>query len=82
MDPDHKLFDETHLNREAQSEYWFALADKDGNGRLDGHEILMSMTDGVDVEHRLPVSQVRLCIWILELRFDRVCSRLGDGTCS
>lgn len=38
--------------------FWFTLHDTDGNGLLDGYELMMSLNDGVGEEDRLSFDDV------------------------
>ena len=52
-DSEHLLGDKhsvDELSEEDESMYWFTLSDHDGDGKLDGHELLMALNDGLDAE--------------------------------
>lgn len=48
LDPQHEFHKPGELDEKSELAYWFSLTDTDGDGEIDGYELLMALNDGLD----------------------------------
>jgi hypothetical protein len=54
LDPEHHVdLNVDKMTNSDETSFWFTMHDADGNGKLDGYELMMSLNDGVDTEDML-----------------------------